>query len=211
MLETEKFSTVGNNLYLDFVNTDKMRDGQRFDALENFADLVAWALAVNLLDETQARELLENWSERAETGDFFREAIGFRNLLREMTKAIVAGRRIENPAIEAINAQLKKQSGFAELERTEKGFEKQFRFDFSRPENLLRPVAEAAADFLSYGNFDLLKKCGNSQCVLYFYDTTKNHRRRWCSMTACGNKAKVSAFYRRQKSKVVKTKEKGKR
>jgi predicted RNA-binding Zn ribbon-like protein len=37
---------------------------------------------------------------------------------------------------------------------------------------------------------------------LYFYDTTKNHTRRWCSMTGCGNRAKAAAFYERKKSRV---------
>jgi len=39
--------------------------------------------------------------------------------------------------------------------------------------------------------------------VLYFYDTTKNHRRQWCSTAACGNRHKVADFRKRQ----VKSKE----
>jgi len=42
-----------------------------------------------------------------------------------------------------------------------------------------------------------VKACQNPQCVLLFYDTTKNHARRWCSMAACGNRAKVAAHYQR--------------
>jgi predicted RNA-binding Zn ribbon-like protein len=34
--------------------------------------------------------------------------------------------------------------------------------------------------------------------VLYFYDTTKNHRRQWCSAASCGNRHKVSQFRKRQ-------------
>lgn len=29
-------------------------------------------------------------------------------------------------------------------------------------------------------------------CILFFYDTTKNYSRRWCSMSACGNRMKVA-------------------
>jgi predicted RNA-binding Zn ribbon-like protein len=64
---------------------------------------------------------------------------------------------------------------------------------------LLVPIAEAAADLLCAGNFEYLRKCENPACVLLFYDTTKNHRRRWCSMAACGNRAKVAQFYQRQR------------
>ena len=37
-------------------------------------------------------------------------------------------------------------------------------------------------------------------CVRYFYDTTKNRRRRWCSMDGCGSRAKAAAYYRRRKA-----------
>jgi predicted RNA-binding Zn ribbon-like protein len=29
---------------------------------------------------------------------------------------------------------------------------------------------------------------------MWFYDRTKGHRRRWCTSTGCGNRAKVAAF-----------------
>ena len=199
MFETEKFSLIGNALFLDFVNTQKMRDGQPFETLETFADFVAWTIAVELLDEKQGKELFEKWNEDSATADFMREAVNFRNLLREMAENIADGKEPEASTIKAINDQLKQQSGFTEIEKTEKGFEKNFRVDFSEPAKILPPIAESVADFLFYGNFEYLRKCGNSNCVLYFYDITKNHKRRWCSMTACGNLAKASAFYQRKK------------
>ena len=107
-----------------------------------------------------------------------------------------------NPAvIEAINLIMKEETGYAEVVRKEDGFEKRFRADFSDPGRLLAPIAEAAADLLCYGNLAYLKKCEGADCVLHFYDTTKNHSRRWCSMAACGNRAKTAAFYQRQNKK----------
>jgi predicted RNA-binding Zn ribbon-like protein len=35
-----------------------------------------------------------------------------------------------------------------------------------------------------------LKKCGASDCDVYFVDLSKGHRRRWCSMNNCGNREK---------------------
>ncbi|NEJ40784.1 CGNR zinc finger domain-containing protein, partial [Rhizobium ruizarguesonis] len=35
-------------------------------------------------------------------------------------------------------------------------------------------------------------------CTLFFLDTTKSHRRRWCSMALCGNRMKVAAFRSRK-------------
>jgi predicted RNA-binding Zn ribbon-like protein len=44
---------------------------------------------------------------------------------------------------------------------------------------------------------DRIHKCSNHDCVLWFYDTTKNGRRRWCSMEGCGNRAKAARYRRR--------------
>jgi len=35
-----------------------------------------------------------------------------------------------------------------------------------------------------------IRKCGASDCEVYFIDTSKGHRRRWCSMENCGNREK---------------------
>jgi predicted RNA-binding Zn ribbon-like protein len=199
MFETEKFSLIAGNLFLDFVNTRKMRDGQPFETLETFADFLAWTVASELLEIEQAQVLYEKWNGKKAIDEFLRETIKFRNILRETAEGIAAGSEISAAAIAAVNEQLKKQSGFTEIEKGANGFEKRFRFDLSEPSKLLQPIAGSAADFLCYANFEFLRKCESSACVLYFYDTTKNHRRRWCSMRACGNQAKAAAFYQRKK------------
>jgi predicted RNA-binding Zn ribbon-like protein len=57
---------------------------------------------------------------------------------------------------------------------------------------LLARIAEDFARFLSSADPRLLRRCANEQCSLYFYDTSKNHKRRWCSMEYCGNRAKAA-------------------
>ena len=67
------------------------------------------------------------------------------------------------------------------------------------PADLLVPVAEAIAELLESGDYELVRKCENPACTLWFYDRTKAHRRRWCSMAICGNRMKVAAFRARQR------------
>jgi predicted RNA-binding Zn ribbon-like protein len=45
---------------------------------------------------------------------------------------------------------------------------------------------------------DRLRKCANSDCALWFLDTTRSGTRRWCSMSACGNRLKARRHYRRR-------------
>jgi predicted RNA-binding Zn ribbon-like protein len=46
---------------------------------------------------------------------------------------------------------------------------------------------------------DRIRGCDGHACVLHFFDTSRNGTRRWCSMAACGNRAKASRHYARSK------------
>jgi hypothetical protein len=78
-------------------------------------------------------------------------------------------------------------------------------------EDALRPEAEGvravvgrvlAAAFLAEldGTWTRFRRCSNPTCRSVFWDRSKNHSGRWCSMQACGNQAKVRAYRRRAKA-----------
>ena len=73
---------------------------------------------------------------------------------------------------------------------------------WSSPELLLQPIAEAIGDLICNADFRLIRTCGAPTCTLMFYDRTKGHARRWCSMSICGNRAKAAAH----RARVRKTK-----
>lgn len=41
---------------------------------------------------------------------------------------------------------------------------------------------------------DRIRQCESPSCPIFFVDTSRSGRRRWCSMAACGNNAKVAAL-----------------
>jgi len=47
------------------------------------------------------------------------------------------------------------------------------------------------------GTFAHLKTCASEDCRAVFYDRSKNHSGRWCSMEVCGNRAKMRRFRKR--------------
>ncbi|MBI1762974.1 MAG: ABATE domain-containing protein [Acidobacteria bacterium] len=200
-LDTSKFYLVGNNLSIDFVNTRIRENGAPKELLESFEDLIAWAVRTELLDLSQAKELLLEWSDRPKAAQVFKRALKFREVLREVIIDTAQGATIKPAALETVNLILKEENGYVEVVRTENGFEKHFHAGFSEPGRLLAPIAEAAADLLCYGNPAYLRKCETPECLIYFYDVTKNHCRRWCSMAICGNRAKAAAFYQRRSMK----------
>ncbi|MBC7930941.1 MAG: ABATE domain-containing protein [Rubrivivax sp.] len=192
-----KFFFVGNDRCIDFVNSELMRGGQAVDLFESFGDLVAWLREAEILSPAQERRALENWGGTREGERALQAARELRSDLKDMLKAIVAGKSVRQSTIEKINEHLRHQSGYAVLVKTRGGFEKRLHSDFDEPSQLLAPVAEAASDLLCFADPGLIKKCESESCVLYFYDTTKNHARRWCSMSMCGNRVKVAAHYQR--------------
>lgn len=49
------------------------------------------------------------------------------------------------------------------------------------------------------GRWSHLKECADENCRSVFFDASKNHSGRWCSMQACGNRNKVRAWRERRK------------
>lgn len=48
-----------------------------------------------------------------------------------------------------------------------------------------------------------IRQCESPTCSIFFVDTSRSGRRRWCSMSACGNKAKVSAHRARSRASLA--------
>lgn len=48
------------------------------------------------------------------------------------------------------------------------------------------------------GTWDRLKVCLNDECRWAFYDQSKNHSGKWCTMRVCGNRMKARAYRARQ-------------
>lgn len=67
------------------------------------------------------------------------------------------------------------------------------------PESLLLPIAREIANVICHEDFRLVRACEGHACTLMFVDRTKSHRRRWCSMAVCGNRAKQAALRERQR------------
>ena len=63
---------------------------------------------------------------------------------------------------------------------------------------LLASLAREAVHLFGGEDAAQVRQCQSSTCTLFFVDTSRSGDRRWCSMSACGNKAKVAEFRRRK-------------
>ena len=193
------FSFVANVLCLDFVNTLAISNGVESDRLTNDSDVVNWCVQAGIVDLEQKQSLFPQSAKIGEQGKILKLAISLRSELRVIAEHIVAGRQIPAPLIERLNEILRTKNGYNQLSCENDKFIRKYFTVFNEPVQLIEPIAESAAELLSEGDLSLVKKCENAACILFFYDNTKNHARRWCSMSDCGNRAKAAAHYRRKR------------
>jgi predicted RNA-binding Zn ribbon-like protein len=193
-----RFLFVGNHPCLDFINTQIIVNGEPTDVLEGFDDFISWLVQTNLLTKAQADMAGAELNHKERTS-LLEQAKTLRTTLRELAARIVARKPIPGSIINLINQILSRRPGYPQLVRRKNGFEQRFHSAAAPVHNLLVPLAEVAGDLLCKADFALIKKCGNPACILYFYDTTKNHTRNWCSMQTCGNRIKVAAHYQRNR------------
>jgi len=194
------FLFVGNQRCLDFINTQFVLNGRPVDLLATFSDLVTWLVQVDLLSGEEGKKIERQWGKQVEGTETLEQARAFRVTLREMVERIADGRPVPQAAIEAINGTLRYRIGYPQLTRRNGKFERGYLAESQEANQVLGLLGEVATDLLCACDHSLIKKCQNPLCVLFFYDTTKNHARHWCSMTLCGNRSKVAAHYRRHRS-----------
>lgn len=175
---------VGDHLALDLLNTEARSQGVAVDYWATSEDVHRWLVRQGVVPASQDTppDLLAHGRE-----------------LRTAVREAVSTRKAGGPiALDVLNAHLHAYLTSPLLQRDEAGvltLTRAPRGDTTA--SLLGPVAEAAAQLLAEGDFALVRQCEHPDCVLWFYDRTKSHKRRWCSMAQCGNRHKATRFRER--------------
>lgn len=193
------FPFLAEQLCLDFVNTQVAGQDAPRELLTSFDDLVDWLIQAQVFESRVVQAALKHWGEGEDVARVLKQARALRASLRALAERLVQGKSVPLGTVEAINAVLAVQRSPTQLVHNRGGYEHRRQIELKQPLELLVPIAESAAELLVHGDHSLVKKCGNPACILYFYDTTRNHRRRWCSMATCGNRIKAAVHYRRSR------------
>ena len=185
---------LGDHPALDFLNSIAAPWGATIEWIENGADLVAWLEQAGLVPPAVARQM------RKRSGKELDLVAERARALREWFRAFVrthAGEPLDAEVtgqLQSLNRLLARDDGYRQLERGPRWRrERRWR----APEALLQPLADAMGDLVCEADFRLVRGCERPGCTMWFLDTSKGHRRRWCSMAVCGNRVKASAHRRR--------------
>jgi predicted RNA-binding Zn ribbon-like protein len=180
------------------------------DLCLSFANTRYWRGSAAPTDELRAPDDLLHWVRTAErlpaglirrfdgSPALFADAIALREAIFRCFAATAAGGVPAENDLNALNAALARAPGRRRVQPG--GWDTVAAADMSAA-SLLAPTLWSAADLLAGGQLARVRQCSNPQCGWLFLDNSKSGNRRWCSMSACGNRAKAHRHYLRQKAK----------
>jgi len=64
----------------------------------------------------------------------------------------------------------------------------------------LSHLAREAIEIVGGEQSELLRECGRPECTQVYLDSSRGHRREWCSMATCGARMKAKAYRERRKA-----------
>jgi predicted RNA-binding Zn ribbon-like protein len=190
---------------LDFLNSVATPIDCPIDWIDDGEGLLAWLGQSRLVPA----EVLAAMRERAMPGELDRLADQTRSL-REWFRSFVRARKgrpltgADLRELEPLNLLLARDDAFGKIVADVQEGQATLRFErarrWSSPEALLLPIGEILAKLVCEEDFSFVKACEGPACTLLFADHTRGHARRWCSMSACGNRAKQAAHRHRVKT-----------
>jgi predicted RNA-binding Zn ribbon-like protein len=194
------FELTGGALCLDFANTLGDRPRSTQEKLEGMKDLLRFSEQAGTLGAAD-RARLER--EALDHPRLAREALGravaFREALYRIFAALAGGRRPGSADLEEVNRALGPALANLRVEPRGSGFGWSWSASPAGFDHLLWPVARSAAELLTSTEVDLVRECASEVCSWLFVDRSRTHRRRWCDMKVCGNRAKARRHYERRK------------
>jgi predicted RNA-binding Zn ribbon-like protein len=158
-------------LSLDLVNTEWIEDGARRDLLAEPGGVATWLQAAGHAGAAADAAAL------VEARAAIRAAAGDQADAAALNAVLARGRLVE-------------RLGSDGPERVLEVDDERWRVPWLAAQNLL--------ELLRAGP-DRVRACANHRCILHFYDASRGGRRQWCSMAACGNRAKARRHYERSR------------
>lgn len=187
------------HVVLDFVNTAAGLNRDPRDWLDGYARLVEWAELAGICDAALRRELIAQDRASPRRGQV---ALGRIRLLRSALYALIHSIRdgTRPPAVAVDELQQWCRHGGTELQlRWHRDGSLRSSVESSGLDLIGVTIALAAVELLSRPLVGQLGVCAGRNCGWLFLDMSKSRRRRWCDMKTCGNAAKASRHYRRQR------------
>jgi len=190
---------IADNRALDFLNSIASPSGVEIEWLSNGSDLLDWLERTNMVTAMELKPFRKK-NMQAKCDAVAVQARELREWFRTFVM-VYAGRSIEEAAyfkLNVINQILVQATSFEQIKVVDQTQSNHSPLQlhalhrYQEPQDLLVPIAEAMAELICDINFWHVKECEGPTCTMIFNDISKSHRRRWCTMSVCGNRAKAA-------------------
>lgn len=173
----------GGPLAIDLVNT----------VWHEGSNVIDW-----LVDDEAVTAFLAEWDKSIPADSVTQTRVALveaRELIRTLLEHAANGASDADKLVTKLNAAL--AAARTEVTATDGGATMTITGD--QPTNALAIEAIVNAVELWQERSNRVRSCEHEDCVLWFLDTSKSGRRRWCSMETCGNRIKAKRHYERSK------------
>lgn len=187
---------IGNRPYIDFANSGYTPEGTE-DPADNWPNFLHFLALIEVIGADQAQQFANCQPKAAR--EVLARAAHLRETLVAVIDSIAKSERVAAAQLKDLNEALAYKDNAMALALTDTGFELAAAVREPSPWQTIGAVAAAAATALAEDDLKRVRKCAEPECPLFFYDTSKNGRRRWCRMDVCGNRVKAASFYRRSR------------
>jgi predicted RNA-binding Zn ribbon-like protein len=189
---------IGGRPCLDFANTVDWRTSDTpEELLPGYADLVGWSTRAGILEPAIAADL-----ERAARAHpsaaarAFAEALALRETIHRIFLAHAHGESPRPGDLAFLGRSYADAVEHAALVRDEQASGYAWSFgDANALDRPAWPIALSAVELLASGEVAHVRECGGRGCGWLFLDETRNHGRRWCVSSSCGNRERVRRYY----------------
>ncbi|MFI9010919.1 CGNR zinc finger domain-containing protein [Actinosynnema sp. NPDC053489] len=180
---------TGEHLALDLVNTRPATGDGRVDLLGTPGLLAAWLA----LEPALGAEVAGATPTTADLAPVH----AVRQHVESAVQALLRGARPPGTALRGLTEAARAAPAVPRLDWDGSGVTATPRRAGRLGVRLAARLAEAAADLLTDPAVGALRRCEADDCVMVFLPA--HPRRRWCSPTRCGNRARVARYYRRHR------------
>ncbi len=197
-----QFDLSGGQLALDFANSISRRNSpeKTVEHLTTPRDLIWFARQTDIITprETDGLQRLAE-SQKKPAAQVLRMAITLREAIFRAFLATAHKKQASLSDLESIQEAATDALAHRRIIAANGGYAWQWDAE-PMLERILWPIAESAAKLLTTPDLKKVRECEASDCYWLFLDNSRNRSRRWCTMSACGNREKARRHYRRQHS-----------
>ncbi len=195
--DAETHHLIGGALCLDFANTLYGHTNAIHEYLYDYRDLVLWSRHVGILNQAEAGNLLSKWEQvPAEAEAVFRQAAQLREKIYRIFASLVHDGSPQETDLDQLHQAWLDSQAHTKLVWSENGFMLGWEMT-NAIDSMLWRITGSALELLTSDELKRVKQC--VRCDWLFVDRSRNQKRRWCSMSACGNRVKMARRYERTK------------